>query len=143
MAGFNFAQNIIGLKNSGGGGGGGNSKHHYSTEEQIVGTWVDGSTIYEKTFSDVLPVIVDNAFSTKTIDLSTLNIKDVIDYDVVIKQIVNNLNIFVKTPYLTNAGLQIKSNVDAGNYLSIISNASAYSKCAVYATLRYTKNAEE
>lgn len=24
--------------------------HHYSTDEQIVGTWIDGSTIYEKTF---------------------------------------------------------------------------------------------
>ncbi len=23
---------------------------HYSTDEQIVGTWIDGSTIYEKTF---------------------------------------------------------------------------------------------
>ena len=23
---------------------------HYSTEEQIVGTWIDGSTVYEKTF---------------------------------------------------------------------------------------------
>lgn len=142
MAGFNYAQNIIGLKNSGGGGGGDN-KHHYSTEEQIVGTWLDGSTIYEKTFSDVLPVIVDNVFSSKTVDLSSLNIKDIIDYDVVIKQIVNDLNIFVKTPYLTNAGLQIKSNVDAGNYISIISNASAYSECTFKATIKYTKNAEE
>lgn len=24
--------------------------HHYSTDEQIVGTWVDGSTLYEKTY---------------------------------------------------------------------------------------------
>ena len=24
---------------------------HYSTEEQIIGTWIDGSTIYEKTYS--------------------------------------------------------------------------------------------
>lgn len=24
--------------------------HHYSTDEQVVGTWIDGSTIYEKTF---------------------------------------------------------------------------------------------
>lgn len=25
--------------------------HHYSTSEKIVGTWIDGSTIYEKTFN--------------------------------------------------------------------------------------------
>ena len=29
--------------------GGGSSGHNYSTTEQVVGTWVDGSTIYEKT----------------------------------------------------------------------------------------------
>lgn len=114
-----------------------------STTERVVGKWIDGSDIYEKTFTDTLPVIVDNAFSTKTVDLSLLNIKDVIDYDVVIKQLVNDLTIFVKTPYLTNAGLQIKSNVDAGNYISIISNAAAYSECGFCATIRYTKNAAE
>jgi len=30
--------------------GGGSSGHTYSTTEQVVGTWLDGSTIYEKTF---------------------------------------------------------------------------------------------
>lgn len=29
--------------------GGGDSMHNYSTEEQEVGTWIDGSTVYEKT----------------------------------------------------------------------------------------------
>lgn len=114
----------------------------YSTDEKIVGKWVDGSDIYEKTFSDVLPVITDNNFSSTTVDISSLNIKDVIDYDVVIKQIINDLTIFVKTPYLTNAGLQLKSNVDAGNYISVLSNAASYSQCTFYATIRYTKNVE-
>lgn len=31
------------------GGGGGPSRHNYSTSEQVVGTWTDGSTLYEKT----------------------------------------------------------------------------------------------
>lgn len=115
----------------------------YSTNEKAIGKWIDGSEIFEKTFSDTLPVIVDNAFSTKTVDLSLLNIKDVIDYDVVIKQIVNDLHIFVKTPYLTNSGLQIKSNVDAAHYISIISNAAAYSECEFFATIRYTKATAE
>ena len=32
---------------SGGGGGGG---HNYSTTEQVIGTWIDGSTLYECTY---------------------------------------------------------------------------------------------
>jgi hypothetical protein len=34
---------ITALKFGGGGG------HNYSTEEQVIGTWIDGSTVYEKT----------------------------------------------------------------------------------------------
>lgn len=30
-------------------GGGGSSGHNYSTDEQIVGTWIDGSMLYERT----------------------------------------------------------------------------------------------
>ena len=29
--------------------------HHYSTTEQIVGTWIDGKPLYEKSYSKVLP----------------------------------------------------------------------------------------
>ena len=29
----------------------GGGSHNYSTDEQVVGTWIDGSTIYEKSFS--------------------------------------------------------------------------------------------
>lgn len=29
-----------------------NGLHNYSTEEQVVGTWIDGKPIYEKTFVD-------------------------------------------------------------------------------------------
>lgn len=34
-----------------GGGGGGGNIHEYSTEEKIVGKWIDGKPIYEKTFT--------------------------------------------------------------------------------------------
>ena len=32
-------------------GGTGDGGHVYSTAEQVVGTWIDGSPVYEKTFS--------------------------------------------------------------------------------------------
>lgn len=33
-----------------GGGGGGSSSHNYSTTEQVIGTWIDGKPLYEKTY---------------------------------------------------------------------------------------------
>lgn len=43
---------VVGLKlgRGGSGSGGGSSSHNYSTTEQEVGTWIDGSTVYEKTY---------------------------------------------------------------------------------------------
>lgn len=34
-----------------GGGGGGSSSHNYSTTEQVIGTWIDGKPLYEKTMA--------------------------------------------------------------------------------------------
>ncbi len=48
--------------------------HHYSEDEQIVGTWIDGSTIYERVFdlgSDI--TISYNSWSLTTISLSSIN----------------------------------------------------------------------
>lgn len=37
-------------------GQGGSNMHDYSTDEQIVGTWIDGRPVYEKTFDFSNPV---------------------------------------------------------------------------------------
>lgn len=43
-----YIRQIVGLNF---GSGGGSNTHNYSTSEQVVGTWIDGSTIYEKTYT--------------------------------------------------------------------------------------------
>lgn len=40
--------------------GGGSSGHTYSTSEQVVGTWIDGKTVYEKTIEFQTPVRFSN-----------------------------------------------------------------------------------
>lgn len=40
---------VTGIK-FGGGGGGGSSEISYSTEERKIGTWIDGSDLYQRTF---------------------------------------------------------------------------------------------
>ncbi|NBI08575.1 hypothetical protein D1641_00880 [Colidextribacter sp. OB.20] len=39
----------------GGGSGGGSSLETYSTEEQRIGTWIDGKPLYRKTYSSTTP----------------------------------------------------------------------------------------
>lgn len=46
------------------------NSHDYSTDEQVIGTWIDGSTLYEKTITDTLTTAVE-----KTITVSTESIK--------------------------------------------------------------------
>ena len=48
--------------------------HHYSTSEKIVGTWIDGSTVYEMTFN-----INAQSATISTSLLSDLNISKVLD----------------------------------------------------------------
>ena len=48
--------------------------HHYSTDEQVVGTWIDGSTLYERSFdlSQFLTVSA-NAWVSTSISSSGIN----------------------------------------------------------------------
>lgn len=51
--------------------------HVYSTDEQVVGKWIDGSTIYEKTFTATFTNIAHNT-PQNMVDVSGLGIADVI-----------------------------------------------------------------
>lgn len=52
--------------------------HHYSTDEQIIGTWVDGSTLYEKTFDLGSNVDISNAQWTSS-GITILNLNKIIE----------------------------------------------------------------
>jgi hypothetical protein len=58
------------------GGSGGGSSHNYSTDEQIVGTWIDGKTLYEKT--KYLSNYAITANTSQNIPLSIGNIEKVV-----------------------------------------------------------------
>lgn len=50
--------------------------HHYSTDEQVVGTWIDGSTVYERTIATNITVLMSRTTITSIMDFS--NIKQII-----------------------------------------------------------------
>ena len=56
--------------------------HHYSNDEQVVGTWIDGSTLYEKTVTYTV-----NKSASHTFDFTDGNVKRVVD-----GFIINSLN---------------------------------------------------
>lgn len=47
--------------------------HNYSTTEQVVGTWIDGKPVYERTF-----VFPKNAIVNNHIDYTIQDLKDII-----------------------------------------------------------------
>lgn len=116
----------------------------YTTTEKEIGKWIDGSTIYQKTYSGVMPTITENVFATALIDTTADNIDLVIDYDIFTIQVFDGKQVTVKLPYMTNTGLQLKGFYDGNNKnINVSSNAAAYSEKVFYATLRYIKAASQ
>ena len=104
----------------------------YSTEEHVVGEWIDGSPIYEKTIScGALP----NA-TTKNTPHEISNLKELISLDGVS---MSNTT-FINLPH-TNA-INISNCVEVYATLTNIvirSSADVTAYIKTYITLRYTK----
>lgn len=98
------------------------AQHNYSTQEQVVGTWIDGSTLYEKTIdlgSDIS--IVNSSWYDTGVDIE--------DIDMIVSILsVNGSGSF----YSLNA----YHNADTLNLLASRVNANASVR---YITIQYTK----
>ena len=54
--------------------------HHYSTEEQVVGTWIDGSTLYERTFDKSSVALPDETWTNSLLGTTGIVIQDLSGY---------------------------------------------------------------
>lgn len=108
--------------------------HHYSTDEQIIGTWVDGKTLYEKTI-DCGNI---SASTGKSIAHNISNFGRLVSYDIVALNTAENR--WNGIPRVDNdASYQRGFGVDGTNItISQSNNAQALTNC--YATIRYTKS---
>lgn len=95
--------NLVGAINEVAEKGGGSDE--YSTEEKVIGKWIDGKPIYRKvlTFTNV----------STNIDLSELNINNIIIINITLKQ--NNNNI-ITVPYAPNAQSVYDAYIVTGYY---------------------------
>lgn len=70
---------------------------NYSTEEQIIGTWIDGSTLYQKTYTGTFASNNTTSSAIDFIDVSSLNIKDLIELNMILYS--ETLGQSLKTPF--------------------------------------------
>ena len=109
--------------------------HHYSTDEKVIGTWIDGKPLYEKT-------IDCGAFhnaGSKTVAHNISGLKFVISYDGSGKYDSGEFTP-IPFPQSSNAlNYQAKIYVDSTN-ITIMYGANDIAQ--IYITLRYTKTTD-
>ena len=67
-----------------GGSGGGGGSAGYDMEEHVVGKWIDGSDLYECTYSTEWAVAASTSGAkTKTLELNVPDVKDLIWYEMI------------------------------------------------------------
>lgn len=114
----------------------------YSTEEQIVGTWIDDRPIYQKTFVLTSP---SATISTKILDTSSMNIDHIISFEGYIYAKINNTN----TYQCVSINWYFDSNTNTSTYYDTGDNGimqriygDPYKNRPEYLTLRYIKPIE-
>lgn len=122
----------------------GGEAHHYSTEEQVIGTWVDGKTLYEKTyvFNNVANA-AKNSLGTLTTFDSTWVIRSIDGYAAE-NDSNGHKNIFVNSEgYTTGNGAFFNVIVNSSNVLRYnLQNRDNLYTSTVYVTVKYTKTTD-
>ena len=115
--------------------GQGGYAHHYGTSEKVIGTWIDGKSLYEKTIS--IGVLPNN--TTNTIAHGIVNLKTVVNLNGYAKN--TNNGICIPIPYNYKSGTVSKCvqvYADATNIMvSSMENVSGYTESFI--TIQYTK----
>lgn len=115
-------------KNGSVGGGGG---HTYSTTEQVVGTWIDGRDVYEKTFQSTTPSTVNTVSIIE--DISSLNV----DVPILLTGNVGNVPINWRLD-ASNEVICFVNSAKTGIAMQIANSSLIEIDC--FLTLRYTKS---
>lgn len=126
------------------GGLGGNPANNYSTEEQIIGTWIDGKPLYQKTFQINL---TKNNTMNKMIVLYGLdldNVNEIANYSGYVKSSGNVYWALSNYRPGTNGGeiYSIDISVDAVNKSLRVETATDRSMWSVTITIQYTKTTD-
>ena len=110
----------------------GTPSHHYSTSEKVVGTWIDGSTLYEKTIN--FGSLPNNTTKTVSSGLSNISVQQIFG----VAKASNGFTVTLPHREISGSG-NIDMIYQADNYIRIITDYdySGYTACI---TLQYTKS---
>lgn len=114
-------------------GQGGSSAHNYSTTEQVVGTWIDGSTVYEKTYTSSIYYYTSAAV---ILDLSSLAYDKIISLQVESELIIEGEGTMHFMPSGDSAYINSDKKVYAKQSLAMPQSGRTMMN---YITIRYTK----
>ena len=106
-------------------------ENNYSTEEQRIGTWIDGKSLYQKTYNVITPATLN----TWTVVIS-VHVKNIDGY-------------FIQNGARNHIPLNISNTMlcifiydTNNNGVSMNTTHSSYTSCDAYITLQYTKTTD-
>ena len=111
----------------------------YSTTEKIVGEWIDGKPLYQKTFNATSPAAINTEGVIVSLDL---NIDKIIDFNMLL--VYNNYE-FIPIGWQYGSGSFATTNVygrATSDGLRMSVGVAGYTSCPVYATIKYTKTTD-
>lgn len=112
----------------------------YSTSEQVVGTWIDGSTLYQKTFLLEMPTATTAGISVTTYYNTNLSIKNCIYcYACFIYGATTITNLDVNTEGQWKVRVINKNDSNYPNKILILNSSPKWNEYDVYVTIQYTK----
>lgn len=112
--------------------------HHYSEDEQVVGTWIDGSTLYEKTFYSDTVISYDSASVVTLNDTIPSNI-EVVD----IQAYFRGTNSGGNQVYQSDGGRWFHYYYESTEnkiYAAQVFTSAGVTNCKTYFTIRYIKS---
>ena len=112
----------------------------YSTDEKIVGTWIDGKPLYQKTFTGIKTI----STSESTLEVSLDNTCDIIDWKGVVSPNVSNKRLY-KFGYLNTA-----ATISGGSIVSVfpennvfyVRATTSFTDATYWLTVQYTKTTD-
>ena len=109
--------------------------HNYSTQEQAVGTWIDGSTIYEKTID--FGALPNN--DKKSVNHNISNLAHIVSCECIAENPSAGYRLPIPFSHRNTLHNQIQMEItDTTIDIYTVTDRSSYSWC--YVTIRYTKS---